>query len=606
MENFSLKSIFNAKEQGFSHNAQSVGFFNTISDSEVAFEFKNDLIMEKISPNVSKENESITLNNIDRITNFTVNSENLPNTEPVVQPNSLGKEPSIYYPDFKTKKKIIFKENKYESEKLPNYLLKFIHYLIGIPSRDKNFKRTKRALKHMSILSIIVYFITFSTGFLNAFSTTWYSIANGINLDTRNSIFRESLVIVSAFIWFGFGFFSIKVLYSIFSSDDMSDAIRRRTKRYFKLPAWFVLLSLLIAYSYCFISNTKLQDCTKIGVPQAICYIKYYSAIIYSFIVFLWSYLVVLVIMMICRTHTLLIRRFLMNLELDYLNIIRIYDMMMSEDCEIKNTMILDRTDHISEDEDEDNDLGVVDKANMIRKRFDSDRSLRNVSKNTVKRTQVRKKIEFFFEENLGIGSRYIEKHLEYSKMMLEECFSTSPRDCPACLVRFKSDFSLLNSNFSKVSRNSQVNQVCCKHILSTNQILQYFSKILYILRLTSALTQRWISSFMCCVFLWCVICLIQWIYDKNPSVISLFEFILPLIILAVVCGVFSETNFEGSKLMGTIAPLQERLDMMQYIKNNPLQMRIYGFVLDYSAELTFIGAFAVGFLSQIILHEIF
>ena len=45
---------------------------------------------------------------------------------------------------------------------------------------------------------------------------------------------------------------------------------------------------------------------------------------------------------------------------------------------------------------------------------------------------------------------------------------------------------------------------------------------------------------------------------------------------------------------------------MIVYIQTNPLEMTLYGFVLDYAVEVKFIGAFAIGFLSQIILHEIF
>lgn len=121
------------------------------------------------------------------------------------------------------------------------------------------------------------------------------------------------------------------------------------------------------------------------------------------------------------------------------------------------------------------------------------------------------------------------------NRIKLEECMSSSPENCPACLYRFRSQSSVRNCA-----------RVLCVHIMSPNEILQYFSKILYVLRLTSSLTQRWTVAYVVCSLLWCTNCLVSWIDDKRPSFTNLFQFILPLIILAVVCGIFAETNAEG------------------------------------------------------------
>jgi len=44
---------------------------------------------------------------------------------------------------------------------------------------------------------------------------------------------------------------------------------------------------------------------------------------------------------------------------------------------------------------------------------------------------------------------------------------------------------------------------------------------------------------------------------------------------------------------------------MISYIELNPLEMTLYGFVLDYKVEVQVVGAFAIGFISQIVLHEL-
>ncbi len=177
------------------------------------------------------------------------------------------------------------------------------------------------------------------------------------------------------------------------------------------------------------------------------------------------------------------------------------------------------------------------------------------------------------------------------------------PVDCPACLFRFKSFGRSNILNISEKSLNNHSNASFCHHIMSTNQILQYYSKILYILRLTSALTQRWTFLLVTCTFIWCTNCLLNWLYEKDISFTNIFQFILPLIMVAVVCGIFAETNAEGRKLLIAISPLEERINMLSYIQNNPLQINFYGFVINYSIQLKFIMAFGIGFLSQIIIH---
>ena len=137
---------------------------------------------------------------------------------------------------------------------------------------------------------------------------------------------------------------------------------------------------------------------------------------------------------------------------------------------------------------------------------------------------------------------------------------------------------------------------------------------------------KKYLTTFL---FKRCTKCLVDFTNQELPSVTSLLQFILPFLILAVVSGmfrcytlfilyslkaynsffhvsgVFTETNGEGLKLTFAINPLKERLKMLDYLNKNPLQMRLYGFVLDYGTELQFVAVFAVGFLTQVIFHEI-
>jgi len=275
-----------------------------------------------------------------------------------------------------------------------------------------------------------------------------------------------------------------------------------------------------------------------------VCQLKYYSSIAYLFIGCFWNYTVAIIIMMINKTHTKLIRMFLTNIELDNLNIFRVSDIMfersnaeMIDDIEHHNNFTND-INSINETEcdtpifndDLDVEASIVTMANKIRRRFGSPKST-----NTKQRSgqQVRLAMLDLSQEH-GIGSKYVEEHLKMNRLKLEECMSTSPETCPACLYRFSSQNSVRNCA-----------RVFCVHIMHPNEILMYFSKILYILRLTSSLTQRWTTAYVTCTLIWLVLNLISWI-DEKPSFTNIFQFILPLVILGVVCGIFAETNAEG------------------------------------------------------------
>ena len=491
--------------------------------------------------------------------------------------------------------------------RFPNFLPIFIRTIIGLPNSDQNASSAhqngnknvlRRVLNKRPLFSLLLYVITLSSGLVFAISNIWHCIEDEINVNIKNNLLKDCLVVILCLIWVSMGLLSINVLYNIFCSADMKDAIRNETKFYFNIPAWFILLCLVSVFIYCVVDNLVFckQTDTNNKLISYICVLKYYSTIFYLLIACFWNYLVAITIMMISRTHTTLIRKLLTNIELDNLNIVRVSDIILERINKLNLSGISEddsdgvESKSVSDLDEIDSESFIVNKANNLRRRLSYPNLVIKNKKN---------QINFVDNDlllNLGIGSFYIEEHLRLNRKHLEQCLLMSPENCQACLFRFKSNFNNVNLR----------NNIICQHIMSTNEILLYFTKILYILRLTSALIQRWTASFVTCTFIWCTNCLLDWLDEKNPTFSNIFKFILPLIILAVVCGIFAETNAEGRKLLISITPLEERMAMLSYIQFNPLQMNIYGFVIDYSIELKFIGAFGIGFLSQIIIHELF
>lgn len=165
-------------------------------------------------------------------------------------------------------------------------------------------------------------------------------------------------------------------------SADMKDAIKNQTKSYFKIPAWFILLILVCAFIYCACDNMSLDQCKNKDKDEIlidyVCTLQYASTVTILLIGSFWNYLVAVIIMMISKTHTKLIRMLLTNIELDNINIIRASDTIFEKS---NQDMFNDHnaTSYFATNDDEsftpelieefDNEASIVNKANLIRSR---------------------------------------------------------------------------------------------------------------------------------------------------------------------------------------------------------------------------------------------
>ena len=65
----------------------------------------------------------------------------------------------------------------------------------------------------------------------------------------------------------------------------------------------------------------------------------------------------------------------------------------------------------------------------------------------------------------------------------------------------------------------------------------------------SSRLLQRWISSWITFVMLWCTLFIVYWI-DHSATLHGILEFMLPLIVLGLLTSAYAEVNFEGERLI--------------------------------------------------------
>ena len=263
------------------------------------------------------------------------------------------------------------------------------------------------------------------------------------------------------------GVYSIQALYNIHINSYLRDAITGRTKKFFKVPAWILLLILLCSFYYCLIDNLSINtnDCEIISIPAVVCQLKYYISIVFTGVALFWIYLVACSIMMITKTHTHLIRCLLRCVEVDTRIIASVGSRFINQDFE-----------EILNEENRENEFKRENcKVHQIK-------TDRNFCSNHI-------------ELDLNLNGEQLKKILD------EELF----KNCQICWTRVNANV-FLSKNFdsNSVKRNNLLENLnSCKHFMTTNHLLHYYSRILYLLRITSFLLQRWTSNFILWTLLW-------------------------------------------------------------------------------------------------------
>ena len=261
-------------------------------------------------------------------------------------------------------------------------------------------------------------------------------------------------------------------MYNIHINTCLTDAITGRTKKFFKLPGWILLFILLGSFYYCLIDNLNIRsaDCRIISIPVIVCEVRYYISICYTGIVLFWIYLVAVSIMMITKTHTRLIRCLLKNIDIDTQIIVAIGNQFMNQDF----SEPAEPAEHSQQD------------------------SINKVGERKEPNVQNKK----------NFSANDIETDLELNKKRLEDILQQEAfKACQVCWTRLNANIVLsinCETSHNHSSRKSLLKSVNnCKHFMSSNHILHFYSRILYLLRVTSILLQRWISSFILWTLIW-------------------------------------------------------------------------------------------------------
>jgi len=440
-----------------------------------------------------------------------------------------------------------------QKKRIPYWLRFIILKIVGVKTSDND----------SVLVGTFCYILTLALGLLYVVIHTLFLGYNAVSSMTTLTTIEASLQIGNCLFGTSLGVYANRMAVKLFGYQKLIDSIRMHTKSVFKIRAstWAMLLllgfisadfydrymeilvepnsrpiptspsnsSVFIAASPNPLDHGYVTSCENLELPSFVCILDVYTRLAFSTVAGIWNLLVLIVILSICRTHTVGIRRFIRELEADG-KVIENHYRSQAMDANVDMFSIMmneeDMINHESDDEYDASWQESIPKTNgNVQRGATSEGNANNAQSGP----------------NLAVPT------------------SVSVRTGPRPSV------DTIDSNETRDGR-----------ILSVNDILLRYWSINSRLCFTGLVVQRWVTCWIIFVVLWVAQMIVYWI-RKDTRIQEVFLVAIPLVLLPLVCSALSEVNFEGDRVIRRLCPTSERLDLLLYLKKNPLHLTIYG-----------------------------
>ncbi|XP_071854738.1 uncharacterized protein [Apostichopus japonicus] len=199
----------------------------------------------------------------------------------------------------------------HQSRPLPPWLWYIIAKLVGVKTKPSEWP----------IFGYLLLILTVSSGLIYLISTGVFYYFDVNNSKTSFDALSYFITVIMAFGFFFIGLYGNKLAHKLFSNRVFVQSLRLHSRTVLKISAPILLCAVGLGFLVLFeISNkTIYRDnyCEKINLPPMLCHFRYVSQIIFAFLAFLWNFLIALICFSACRTHTIAIRTFLLELDED-------------------------------------------------------------------------------------------------------------------------------------------------------------------------------------------------------------------------------------------------------------------------------------------------
>ncbi|CAL4093420.1 unnamed protein product, partial [Meganyctiphanes norvegica] len=197
------------------------------------------------------------------------------------------------------------------SRQLPDWLWYLIAKSLGLKLHEDD----------KPILGTLLYSLTLASAFGYFLSNCWFATFDIVSEESKTTVIDGTMSVLYSIFWGAFGMYGYSLASRLYSQRSFMNMLRLHSKSVFKMNTSVLIFLLMFLFVLCDDINAyesfKDKTCQKVGASVLICKVSYISRVVFSIFSLVWNYMVAFVVVSICRTHTISIRRFMQALEED-------------------------------------------------------------------------------------------------------------------------------------------------------------------------------------------------------------------------------------------------------------------------------------------------
>lgn len=488
-----------------------------------------------------------------------------------------------------------------QSRKIPPWLWLVIAKSLGIKTRPDE----------KPILSSVIHILTLGSAAGLVFFNGFYEGYDISSIHSPTDLLDGTVSMIMVSLYCGVGVYAHRLAYRLFVHPKFLEKMRLHSKTIMKLNVAIILF--LVVASFVLVQNaatvnlaygfdptfvpglanqtdvSDINPCQVIQIPIPICRCFYFFQLLFSFFFLIWNVVVGVCLISVARTHTIDIRRFLVELNYDA----HLQDEQFRrnfytpESYESKDTL----KQYIWADHD-----GIANALNPPPTNIDPIGEGSPESRGLPPRAE---QVEPLSATNAVSGTDALQDDLansnEFNRQNVR--LQLSGESIHQSGARFRSGFRRMSQE-----RQGEENTMV-PHIMPEQEIMHKYWKLATSTRLTSTAFQRWMCCITSTILFWSGIRVVSWL-KTSPDFYDIASFILPLLLLPLLASAYAEVNYEGIKVIQSILPTPERLHMFQYLYGMHIQMTAYGHRISYGTMGTVLAGVMAAFASKILLEE--
>lgn len=159
------------------------------------------------------------------------------------------------------------------------------------------------------VFGTVLYILTLLFAIAFSVSHTWFIVYDIVNIYTRQTVLTGLVTIAMVLYWCALGVYANQLASKLFNSPKFVASMRMHTRTVFKVSAAGILVAVggIMTLLTSITASQTFSDayCHNVSVSVVVCKVMFVSRVGYSVFSLVWNLLVGIVLLSVCRTHTI-------------------------------------------------------------------------------------------------------------------------------------------------------------------------------------------------------------------------------------------------------------------------------------------------------------